>query len=159
MFYTAQRNFHNTWGAYHENLVMVGATPSGSYHYDVGFKDGSSLDAPTSYPRVDALNQPTCTTFQQICDGLCVAELQKTAVGKYFGAQSNTNPYGLQGSAGTNCRVTGKTPIKGCGSSCPNIGEAAENAFLLGARGRLRNEDVWTINQNREINHNIDGTQ
>ena len=35
--YSNERQFYNAWNTYHENLVLVGAAPSGNYRYDAGF--------------------------------------------------------------------------------------------------------------------------
>ena len=41
--YTAEANFKSSWDTYHENLMLIGAAPSGSYHYDVGFEQGVAI--------------------------------------------------------------------------------------------------------------------
>ena len=83
--YTAEKNFYDLWRTYHENLLVVGAVPDGSYHYDVGFGDSAVLsDADGNlgdYPSQFAskiLTVRECTNFYEVCAkvGNCVTQEQ-----------------------------------------------------------------------------------
>ena len=39
--YSAEQQFRETWGQYHENLVLVQAVPIGKQSYDVGFTNAA----------------------------------------------------------------------------------------------------------------------
>ena len=74
--YTNERQFHNTWDTYHENLIVVGAVPSGQYSYDAGFF--SKIDNKShwsdedgdleNYPIKAFLKVDRCQNFRDICN-------------------------------------------------------------------------------------------
>jgi len=150
--YRAEKQFHLEWRAYHENLVVVGVTPDASYHYDVGFHQSAPLSATDGrlrlFPAVPLLSDNKCTNWKQICDGLCTA-------GGYF----QTSYF--------NCTVTGQFYIKDMASSGTTTSgtsyssfEATENAFKAIATGKIRgNDDLWSIDHSRNVEHEIDALE
>ena len=155
--YTAEANFKSNWKTYHENLMLIGAVPSGSYHYDVGFEQGVAISKTDgdlgSYPLPDSLTVKECINFKQICKGDCIANT-RSAVG------SGHSSYFL-GSA--TCKVTsglylgGVTPWTRPGSIAPSIAEPTK--FKAFATGKLKRNDVWSIDEMKTIKHELDGTQ
>lgn len=145
--YSTQQVFYNNWNTYHENLMVVGTIPSGNYNYDVGFTaaghtfGGNLLD----FPKSSILNIGECSTFNQVCAGDCLSNV-KTAAGKhssYF--------------KGANCEVIGRQNIKDCtDSKC--AAQADPSEFKAIATEKLRNLDIWSINEKQQIVHEKDGT-
>ncbi len=168
--YNAEKGFYETWNTYHENLVAVGATPSGIYYYDVGFgniastiikKDEGNLK---QNPLADSLNVVECTNFDRICKGTatgsCAAAIRAvttitTTYSSYF--------------SGVNCEIKGGltsvaaatdigTVITGSTEGVDKLG-AKDNKFLAVATAKLKSNDVWTINNEQKIKHVVDGTE
>ena len=161
--YSAERNFYNNWGGYHENLSSVGAVPTGVYNYDVGFGRNAGLASNYGslgdYPELNSqnvLNIRQCTNFGEICSGDCLSTIQSN-VGSatYFGGSAN-------------CQVSSPCKLKGFPGSCTsgssvsstvNSAGANANSFTAVAATRLKSVDVWSINQGGAVNHVRDGTQ
>ncbi|MDE0092091.1 MAG: prepilin-type N-terminal cleavage/methylation domain-containing protein [Oligoflexia bacterium] len=155
--YAAERNFHNSWGAYHENLISVGAVPSGSYVYDVGFKRTASLADNTAltgaYPRVnaqDVLNVRECTNFGEICDAICIATLT-SRVGSTYSSYFSSSDCSVS-TGDTNVELKNYT-------GNPASAGATQNNFKAIATGKLKGIDVWSIDQGNAVTHEVDGTQ
>ena len=148
--YTAEKNFHDSWGTYHENLYTVGAIPSGSYHYDVGFGKSVTLSKTDGYlsthPLPDSLDIRECTNFHQICTGDCTTTTQ-TAVGPSRSAYFTR----------ANCQVTGGKYVKDY-TGTPTA-DAQANSFTALAISTIKTTDVWSINQNKVVTHEDDGTE
>ena len=163
--YSAERSFYNNWGGYHENLAAVGAAPTGSYNYDVGFGKHTPLNGTygslVNYPTVtskDVLNVRECTTFKQICDGDCLSTIAGS-VGSGYEAYFNpgsglANPY----HAKADCEVTSAVLLKAYTGSLASSG-AGENNFRALATGQLKSRDIWSIDEKSVVNHEEDGTQ
>lgn len=167
--YTAERNFVNSWGTYHENLVVIGAVPSSTYHYDVGFGKGVTVDDGSTgplenYPLTASLNIPECTNFYQICNGDCMGTggALNAAVGTtysgYFLKSGNPNQ------SPAVCTVTEDSTLNlrvYAGDSDVDISKADATAsgFLALATGQLKNPDVWSIDDQKAVEHLKDGTQ
>lgn len=157
--YTAEKVFFDTWNTYHENLILIGAIPDGAFHYDIGFgkstvlskTDGSLND----YPHPDTLTVRECTTFQQICGGDCLSKTPKVAGEQYTYFFYGDTKAGQAGSQRFNCRVTGNSYLKDYTSS----NGADSSTFTALARGQLKNEDVWSVDQEKVFQHVTDGTQ
>ena len=149
--YTTQRVFYNNWNAYHANLMAVGAIPSGIYNYDVGFtKAGSDSDGDLgSYPSdmKKFLTVSECTSFGNICSGDCITKVKASITDKnyktgYFEA--------------VNCDMIGRRKI-----SHADVGTTAEakaSSFKAIASEKLKDVDVWSINEKQELIHEKDGT-
>ena len=164
--YTVEKNFKDSWGTYHENLMSIGAIPSGSYHYDVGFGKSAAISDIDgfleSYPLRVSLNLQECTSFYQICEGDCMNKAKTTVAAidptfsVYFDITDTT--YG----GGSNCRVTGNLYIKdytiseGCAATKSG---ATGSCFRAIAMGKLKGDDVWSIDERRVVTHEVDGTQ
>ena len=165
--YNAEKGFYETWNTYHENLVAVGATPSGIYYYDVGFgKDIVKTDIKTNEgnlaqnPLAKSLDFVECTNFDSICKGTatgsCAAAIRSgvTAYSTYF--------------SGVNCEIKGglksretdktKSTLTGSTEGVDKLG-ATGDKFLVMATAKLKNDDVWTINNEQKIKHVVDGTE
>lgn len=162
----AENNFKETWGTYHENLMLIGAVPAGVYHYDVGFDSKASLSKTEGnlerHPLPESLDVSSCTNFYRICNpkttktttNKCLSDI-KTAVGKadsdkYFGSDDTT----------TTCSITGCT----IGTNCVEdysftTAEAQKNSFKAFAIGKLKSVDVWSIDQEKIVIHEKDGTE
>ena len=154
--YTSEAMFKENWGTYHENLVAVGATPSGVYSYDVGFGKSASLSSTDgnleNHPLTTALNVRKCTNFKQICGGDCISGVRTqagTSLSSYFTAASS------------NCSITGSLELKtwtGSGGAAETNAKADETAFKAFAIDNLRSDDVWSIDQAKTLTHELDGT-
>lgn len=167
--FSAEKNFKDVWGTYHENLIVIGAIPEGVYHYDVGFgktstttlsKTDGSLDNPRSpYPSPASLQVEECTNFYQICLNTTPNCLSKSP--KATGAAYTYHFYG-DPNAGTasalkfNCKVTGQLYVKDYGSV---VDRAGETTFTAIARSKLKSDDVWSVNQEKTFEHVLDGTK
>ena len=158
--YSAERNFYNNWGGYHESLIAIGAAPTGVYNYDVGFGKSATLSSNygslASYPKVnnkDVLNVRQCTNFRQICDHECLNTL-KTLVGS-----SHQQYFETGGSyyAKANCQVNVVSTVllKNYVSSAG----AVQNSFKALAITKLKSTDVWSVDQLSVFRHETDGTQ
>ena len=157
--YSAERNFYNNWGGYHENLAVVGASPTGLYSYDIGFGKSAPLASNygdlTSYPKVggaNVLNERACTNYYQICQGTCLSNLASAVGSMYAQYFMSGGPY----HATANCQVDSKVLLKDYTGSLSNS-EASKNAFKALATGKLKGRDVWSINEKQEIKHEEDG--
>ena len=153
--YVAEINFKSSWETYHENLMLIGAVPSGSYYYDVGFERGASANMSKTegnlgnYPLPSTLTVKECVNFYQICDGTCITKTKAAvrAMGHYFTGTAT-------------CRVTGGLYLGGGTPLYTKPGStASENLFKAFAVGKLKGDDVWSIDQKRQIEHLEDGTQ
>ena len=158
--YSNERQFYNAWNTYHENLVLVGAAPSGNYRYDAGFTEtgGDSDGDLGNYPFEEALTLPECIDLNRICDDStngCIKKMKAKAVsdlgskfGTYFekSAVCNVDSALLVSSKPS----AGGTAIKG---------EADEDEFKAYATSKLGGDnDIWSINEKQEITHEEDGT-
>ena len=164
--FTAEESFKDIWNAYHENLAAIGAVPSGAYHYDVGFGQSAVLSKTDgdleNYPLDgDSLDIRECTNFHQICAGDCLSTTA-TAVGPvhavYFNPKAPGDPY----HAVANCKVTGSEHLDtytGSGDAAESNAKAGEGTFKAFAIGNLKNVDVWSIDDNRTVQHVQDGTE
>jgi len=147
--YSSQKIFYNNWNSYHENLVLVGVVLQGVYNYDVGFTlQGHSL---TNYPKKFAgkgienfIEAVECASFKEICDGNCYNKID-SAIQSYFSE--------------SNCEVLGRQEVKGCNSDtkCGKSGEATASGFTAIATEKLRDVDIWSINQSQQLVHEKDG--
>ena len=155
--YTAEQNFHDTWGTYHENLTTIGAVPSGSYHYDIGFSKNEPINKTTdgllrNYPLPDSLDVVECTNFYQICSGDCLST-SATRVGSAY-----STFFDNVGRA--NCRVTGNLYFKDHGMTEMGDAKASQGTFKAMAAGQLAgNDDLWSIDNGRTVIHEVDGTE
>ena len=172
--YTAEENFKSAWGTYHENLLSIGAIPSGTFNYDIGFGKTNSASSSISktdgqlaaYPIPASLNITACTNFYQICsesaNNDCLAKT-KTAVGSSYQQYFDTaGSYSLA----TNCEVPASSSdtwllknYVGSGNAAETHSKAGATSFKAFATGKLKNTDVWSINQLRSVEHLLDGTQ
>ncbi len=164
--YTAENNFRSVWGAYHENLMVIGAVPSGSYYYDAGFgksavlskTDGSLGDYPSHM--IKSLDVKECANFHQICGGNCLTQAA-SAVGSPYDAYFDPKSPEKHVSA-PNCRVSGGLHLKGytaaegCGAGKSG---ATASCFRALAIGKIKSDDVWSIDQQKIITHEKDGTE
>ena len=162
--YSSQQAFKEIWTVYHENLIAVGAIPSGRYYYDVGFKKGATIDngvgmSPLSdYPNTKLLRLPKCTNFYQICEDECQMSGETASMTDYF----------ITGS----CKVTTKScpgpnacyfkdntdaTTSNLEAKPPTSTESAK--FEVGAIGKLKGPDLWSINEEKLIRHKKDGTK
>lgn len=152
--YTSEQSFRDNWRSYHENLVAVGAVPSGQYHYDVGFDSATALSTSDgdlgSYPTTQVLSQSQCTNFNQICQGSCSTAIVSAIGGTYASA------YAVYGTA--SCAVRSTVLLSGTGKYSNSNGQATTTSFKALAVGRLKNRDVWSIDDERTLEHIEDGT-
>lgn len=162
--YTAESSFYDNWRTYHENLMLVGAVPSGIYSYDIGFKNGAVISETDGilekYPLQDKgiLNIAECTNFHQICKGNCLTKTEQAVRAKATLPVDYFNDDG--GVSGATCSVTSATLIKDT-TSLKGLDDtkASDTEFTAAAVGKLKSDDVWTIDHNKQINHPKDGTQ
>ena len=161
--YTAQRSFYNNWNTYHENLMVVGAAPSGLFYYDIGFSNSGSMSTTDGdlgeYPEVvsgvQILNIQQCSNFYQICEDECLDEIAsnvKSVNPAYEDYFSSTGSY----RAKADCKVESDLLIK---DHTDSASEATETTFKALATGELKNTDIWSINQQQVVTHEQDGTQ
>ena len=170
--YSSQQSFKEIWGVYHENLIAVGAIPTGRYYYDVGFGMGVTIDDGTgtsplsTYPNTKLLNLPECSNFYQICEDECQPAGQMASGTDYF----------ITGS----CKVTTEACTFSDPAPCvfkhipptktnplnlkttppnPTAMSPTPAQFKVGATGNLKGPDLWSIDQEKQIQHEIDGTQ
>lgn len=141
--YSAERQFYETWGTYHENLVLIGAVPIGNVHYDAGF-NADMIDLVGGIPQSTAADKAyvtstECTTWKEICDGSCAGRTTHLDV-DYFSCNVDSDEY-----------VKDVTPANKYG--------ADTTTFKAGVRGFLNGEDRWSIDQDQNIVHEMDGTQ
>lgn len=140
--YSAEKQFYETWNTYHENLVLIGAVPIGNVNYDAGF-NSNTIDLVDGIPQSSAADKnyvqsTECSNWEQICDGSCAGKT--THLDKaYF----NCN-------VGSNENVKDVTPA--------NTYDADTTMFKAGVRGVLNSEDLWSIDQDQSIVHEVDGT-
>ena len=148
--YTSEQSFRDNWGAYHENLITVGAVPSGQYRYDVGFDSAAALSASDgdlgNYPETRLLSQNACTNFKQICSGSCSSAII-AAIGTGYSA------YGT-----AVCAVRSTALLSGTNRYSNSAGKADSSSFKALAVGQLKNRDVWSIDEDRTLEHVEDGT-
>ena len=162
--YTAEKQFHREWGAYHENLAIVGALPEGDVQYDVGFKVSASSISATdgnlgSYPDSSAvLPQASCATWDQICQGLCHTALQSAFRSSYFSTY-------MQYFSSPSCSVdggTGNTDRKTVQGDSTIVADssyvASSSAFKAVAVKKRSTADEWSIDEDKAIEHVRDGT-
>ena len=166
--YSSQMAFHTSWDGYHENLVSIGAIPSGPYIYDVGFgkdadikSDYGTLD---NYPLVNSQNVidiSACTSFFQVCNRDCFSEIQSRVGESYkkFFPQSNTC------SVKTNCTLhdfkssSCKVFIPSKVESIIKQSSAKQDSFIAVAVTEMNSLDVWSINEKGIPKHENDGSK
>ena len=159
--YSAERNFYNSWSSYHENLVAVGAVPTGLYNYDVGFGNNAALIADgdlTSYPPIDGsnvLNVRECTNFGQICNGECLTVLANLVSAAYKDFFTSGGSYNAE----ANCQVDSAVLLKTYTGLVRGLAKADDNEFKAIATGNLKGQDIWSINERNVVKHEVDGTQ
>lgn len=162
-----EEGFRDSWGTYHENLLVVGAIPSGSYHYDVGFGDNVNFDdnqgSLFEYPTGGTvLNIKECTDFNRICSAECINNIKAEFESLYSGEGSTYSSYFKSG-GGANCQITGCK----AGTDCVKDGnfphgidpKATDGEFKAVARGKLKKMDIWSIDHRRTLRHEADGTE
>ena len=174
--WAAENGFKENWGTYHENLIAIGAIPSGKYYYDVGFANTSTLSNThgflNDYPLRDVLNTKDCINFHQLCLADCLTQIQTNAGGtntgshaKYFGGGSNEFNVEIKCEVTTaqSACTTGTDPClkqyNGTGTTGTPKAEADESSFKALAIGLLKTMDVWSINQGKTIEHVANGTE
>ena len=167
--YTNERQFYNTWDTYHENLIVIGAVPSGQYSYDVGFhsrsavnkhwSDGSAMMAEDgnleNYPIKAFLKVDRCQNFRDICNSgqRCKQKLTAKAGTNYPGFFDHIPPCHVSGGLGVNQLET-RNVLSGTATNL-----ATDTMFKAYATAELGgSNDVWSINEKQEIVHEIDGT-
>lgn len=143
MLYSAEQQFHEQWGTYHENLVLVGAVPIGPQHYDVGFNQKAADDLPDVPPAYET--EENCVSWYRICNGDCATSVGTTYLkASYFSCEIQ---------ADSDFRVQSSTDPLGSNY------EADATSFKAAARGELDNEDLWSIDQDRDIIRIKDGSE
>lgn len=143
--YSAQTTFHNNWKTYHENLLVTGLVPKGALNYDFGFTTtGHSVP---DYPIPSFLGIAECSTVEGICDGGCIK-----------GMSSSYGGYGKYFSSAINCELIGIEPISGSSEAGSSVYNANPSRFKALATEKLRNLDLWSINEKQELNHELDGS-
>ena len=139
--YSAEQQFFEQWNTYHENLVLVGAVPIGPQHYDTGFNQASTISlavVPDAYAK-----EEDCVSWYRICNGDCASAVPTHLKASYFSCEVR---------AGSDFRVQSATdPLTGY--------SATATTFKAAARGELDNEDLWSIDQAREIMRIEDGSE
>ena len=163
--YTAEQSFHKLWLAYHENLIVVGAVPSGSYNYDAGFSrdatlaEGGNLNRYSERSLLTDSSMKACINFHQICVGSCRTNILAKSNYFYFSG-SPGNPYDTSKST-INCKVNSSEKLKDATKT--KLGgktyEAKTGEFKAVAIGQLKETDVWSIDESRVITHEVDGTE
>ena len=154
--YAAEKNFHNQWKTYHENLYIIGAVPEGELWYDAGFPDANIIPTDvTNYPWQAQLKIPACYTFDQICKNNCATEIKKTVT-------TTGVTVANYGSGAFNCKVIGGNFVKGQPNTSGNqYGDgygAGTTGFKALATSKLNKVDTWHINNKQELIHIMDGT-
>ena len=162
--YSNERQFHNTWDTYHENLIVIGAVPSGQYSYDAGFysksdkrqwwSDNSDGDL-ENYPMKAFLKVERCQNFRDICNGQrCKVFLKRRAQGpEYEPFFDHITPCHVSGGLGVN-KLNGQNNLPD--SSIDLVTDEVFKAYATAKLGG--SNDVWSINEKQEIVHEIDGT-
>ena len=149
--YTAEKNFHSQWGAYHENLYIIGAIPEGEIYYDAGFSPKANLSKTDGnldhFPWLDRLQALKCTNFYQICTLDCADEVNTLA---------GSGGQGVGYYGGFACRVIGGLHVMDYMGSVNY--EAGANNFKAIARAVLNSDDEWTIDEGQVVTHITDGT-
>ena len=160
--YSAETTFYNSWSSYHENLVAVGAVPSGAYSYDVGFGNNAAWNSGgdlNSYPKVDGvnvLNVRECTNFGQICSGECLTALANSITDPNYKAFFTS---GGSYNAEANCQVDSSVLLKSYSGGVRASAKADASGFKAIATGQLKGRDIWSINERNLVTHEEDGTQ
>ena len=167
--WSGQQTFKETWTVYHENLIAVNIIPIGVYNYDVGFGDGVTIEKNKleDFPFSAALDVGECTNFYEICEGDCLTQSQakftSTTDKAYFGGGSN--PFAVT----TNCKVsvTCAASMDPCLKHCTgsgnsakakaNVKDTSQDEFKAFATGKLKGDDVWSIDQKKTLEHIVDG--
>ena len=158
--YSNERQFYNAWDTYHENLVLVGAVPSGTYRYDVGFTvAGSASEGDLDdYPFKPALILPECIDFNQICKDECINKM-KTKATTDLGATYDT--YFTNKAV---CTVDSALLVKDSGKTDGEAGFKTLNPpkdpyFKAYATSKLGGDnDIWSIDEKQQVSHDTDGT-
>ena len=155
--YTAEKNFHNQWQTYHENLYAIGAIPEGELWYDAGFTQDtlSTSDGNlANYPWRNQLSKQKCNTHHELCKWDCATELggaRATLYGK-TGVHPDDASKQLHG---ITCEIQGSRYVKDISGSAYAAGETTFTAI---ATSVLNSDDEWTINERQEVQHTLDGT-
>ena len=147
--YSNQQVFYNNWDGYDENLMLIGLAPSGAYYYDVGFTQAGSVVGEYPPGAADVVSVLECSTFELLCKGECLSGIENVASGYYSGYFSSPN-----------CEVLSKQPILAGGAKCilcPSA-SADDTSFKVIAVERLKNVDIWSINEKQQVVHEEDGT-
>ena len=140
--YSAEQQFRETWGRYHENLVLVQAVPIGKQNYDVGFTN-DTLDPLDTIPNEYA-TEAKCNNWGEICNADCAKGVDPNqATAKYLKT------------AYFSCSVGSSKLVK---DVTGNTYKAETNEFKAMARGFLDAEDRWSIDQNQDLVREMDGS-
>jgi len=151
--FSGQQTFYNSWNSYHENLVIVGLKPSGLYNYDVGFANTGHTSGGDigNYPDITqkALTVKECFSFYGICEGDCIDQMEGHS--SYFG------------DASINCEVSStrdkKDTITACNqTACTDDAKVGESSFKAIAIEKLKEMDIWSIDETQKLRHELDGT-
>lgn len=167
--WTAEESFRDIWNTYHENLVVVGAIPSGSYHYDVGFGQSVTISSNTDdnlkhYPVPEILNIKECLSFHEICAGDCLTKIStesSSSSNLYFSETYCVGACGTDSDCQAGCRSGANCKV-GC-ANCrknynANTGDASSSSFSAYAIGKLKGDDVWSVDEHKTLTHVTDGT-
>ena len=154
--YQAEKNFHNQWGTYHENLYLIGAVPSGRSWYDAGFTQSATLsstdgrlgDSPFSTSQITT---KSCNDYHQICDHTCASAVAGTGSTAVYGAGGT---HGGRTYQAIICAVEGGLLVK----DSTDTFDAKKDEFDAIARSKLRSNDEWTIDEAQTVTHKTDGT-
>ncbi len=131
--YTAEKAFHAEWNVYYGSFNEIGYEPEGQMRYNVGFSavglPAANLQTDLGYPRA-----AVSTNFNS---------------GSYCNASPNCMSLST---VGTLANVAPSTNITGI---------AALATFTAGAVGNIggANNDDWTIDQSKDLQNMVDGTQ
>ena len=142
--YSAEQQFRETWGRYHENLVLVQSVPIGKQNYDVGFRS-----APDSIPTIpdEYAKQAKCNNWEQICNADCAKAVDT----------DQTNAKHLKTSY-FSCSVGSQKLVKDYTGPDSADYKADATSFKAMARGELDTEDRWSIDENQNLVREQDGS-
>ncbi len=152
--YKGEKQFKLEWGTYHENLAILGVIPEEEFFYDLGFHPESPLSITDGrledWPDHSVLTHKECTNWKQICDGSCADRVPVYFDRKYFRC-SVTGDYSIStiGGSGTTEKGTSYSSF-----------EATESEFKGIATAKIQGKnDIWSINHEKKIIHETDGTE
>lgn len=137
--YTVQKAFFAEYSMYYENLIALGYIPEGSYNYLIGHFNDSGLSKPSSLGGAALYTGPSNLRINW---HLCGSSYASVVAGD-------------DSQLGLNCEVPGPHVTV----AARPVTHASVSTFTSGAAGIIGGtaDDVWTINQRKELVNTVNG--